>query len=190
MNQGKIPGAIDLDIHEQRANIIKILARCLLPLMEKFSIHILSLKGGNAHNAIPREAEAMVALNSDVADSIGNIIREFEKTVREEFKNIETGLEVILEKSDAHAATSGKIISEKHALAAIRLLVGIPHGVYNMSYQVPGLVETSSNLATVNTRDSIIEIVTSQRSSIMSKLSEITDQIKAGIRSGRSRDPG
>jgi dipeptidase D len=48
-----------------------------------------------------------------------------------------------------------------------------------MSYQIPGLVETSSNLATVNTKKSMIEIVTSQRSSIMSRLSEITGQIKA-----------
>ncbi len=172
-------GHSGVDIHEQRANAIKILARGLFLLMEKYPIHIVSIHGGNAHNAIPREAEAMVALKPDFADSIGKIIREFEKTVREEFENIEPVLKVTLEKSPADMDPSMKVISEKHALTLVHLLCGIPHGVYNMSYQIPGLVETSSNLATVKTKDSMIEIITSQRSSIMSRLSEITDHIKA-----------
>jgi dipeptidase D len=172
-------GHSGVDIHEQRANAIKILARGLFLVMEKYPIHIVSINGGSAHNAIPREAEAMVALNSDFADSMGKNIREFEQTVQEEFENIEPELKVALEKSHVNGDTSKNIISEKHALAAIRLLVGIPHGVYNMSYRIPGLVETSSNLATVTTKKSMIELVTSQRSSIISRLSEITDQIKA-----------
>jgi len=88
-------------------------------------------------------------------------------------------LKVTLEKLHADMGPSWKTISKKHALTMVHLLCGIPHGVYTLSYQIPGLVETSSNLATVNTKDSMIEIVTSQRSSIMSKLSEITGQIKA-----------
>jgi dipeptidase D len=172
-------GHSGVDIHEQRANAIKIIARGLLLLMEKYPVHIMSINGGSAHNAIPREAEAILLSSFDFADSFSDIIRKFEKTVREEFDTIDPGLEVILEKSDANGNNSWKIISEKHALSAVRLLVGIPHGVYNMSYQIPDLVETSSNLATVTTKESLIEIVTSQRSSSMSRLSEITGLIKA-----------
>lgn len=68
---------------------------------------------------------------------------------------------------------------EKDASAAVRLLCAIPHGVHSMSYEIPRLVETSSNLATISTKDSIIEVITSQRSSIMSRLHEITGHIKA-----------
>ena len=172
-------GHSGVDIHEQRANAIKIMARGLLLIMEKYPIRIVSINGGSAHNAIPREAFAILTSSSDVGNSLSKCIRELEKTVREEFDAIEPGLEIRLEKSDVSADNAGKIISEKHAHAAVRLLCGIPHGVYGMSYQIPGLVETSSNLATVNTKKSMIEIVTSQRSSIMSRLSEITGQIKA-----------
>jgi dipeptidase D len=172
-------GHSGVDIHEQRANAIKIIARVLLLIMERYPVHIVSINGGSAHNAIPREAEATLALSSDVADSLSGLIREFEIIVREEFDTIEPGLEVTLEISIANGDNSEKIISEQQAVKAVRLLVGIPHGVYNMSYQIPGLVETSSNLATVTTKESMIEIVTSQRSSIMSRLSEITEMIKA-----------
>jgi dipeptidase D len=172
-------GHSGVDIHEQRANAIKIIARGLHLLMEKYPVRIAWIHGGAAHNAIPREAEAMLALSPDFADSIAKIIREYEKTVQEEFENIEPELKVTLEKLHADMDPSWKTISKKHALTMVHLLCGIPHGVYTLSYQIPGLVETSSNLATVNTKDSMIEIVTSQRSSSMSKLSEITGQIKA-----------
>jgi dipeptidase D len=172
-------GHSGVDIHKQRANAIKILARVLYLLTEKNPIRIVSINGGNAHNAIPREAEAMVATNAAFADSIGEFIQKFEETVREEYKNIETQLKVTFEKSPINAKTSEKTVSKRDALAVVRLLRGIPHGVYTMDSRIPGLVETSSNLATVHTEYSMIEIVTSQRSSIMSRLSEITDHIKA-----------
>lgn len=172
-------GHSGVDIHEQRANAIKILARSLLLLMENYPIRIASIKGGNAHNAIPREAEAILAIDNKFADKTVESIRKFEKTVQEEFKVIDPGLKVSLGKADEKGETSRKIILEKHALAAARLLCAIPHGVHSMSYDIAGLVETSSNLATINTEDSMIEIITSQRSSIMSRLLEITGHIKA-----------
>jgi len=172
-------GHSGVDIHEQRANAVKILARSLLLLMETYPIHIVSLNGGSAHNAIPREAEAITALSDDVADSIGKNIRTFEKMLKEEFGHIEPELNVTLEKADPNSDIAGQMLPDKPALTTIRLLCAIPHGVHNMSYHIPGLVETSNNLATVNTGDGMIEIVTSQRSNIMSRLSEITGQIKS-----------
>jgi dipeptidase D len=172
-------GHSGVDIHKQRANAIKILARALLLLMEKYPIQLIRINGGSAHNAIPREAEAMMALNSGFAGPISIIIREFEITIRKEFENIEQELKITFEKTHRNAQTSRKIISEKHARTMVRLMCGIPHGVYTMSHQIPDLVETSNNLAKVNTKDSTLEIITSQRSNIMSRLTEITDHIKA-----------
>lgn len=172
-------GHSGVDIHEQRANAIKILARSLLLLMENYPIRIASIKGGNAHNAIPREAEAILAIDNNSTGTAFESIRKFEKTVQEEFKMIEPRLKVALGKAGEKGETSRKIIPEKHALAAVRLLCAIPHGVHSMSYEIHGLVETSSNLATINTEDSTIEIITSQRSSSMSRLFEITGHIKA-----------
>ncbi len=172
-------GHSGVDIHEQRANAVKILARGLHLMLKNYPIHIISIQGGNAHNAIPREADSLLAVNSDICNSLAGFIREFEKTVQEEFQTIEPDLKVTFVELAGYKKLSQNMISQKHALDTVRLLCGIPHGVYTMSHQIPGLVETSSNLATVNTKDSMIEIITSQRSNIMSRLSEITDQIKA-----------
>ncbi|MFO8085273.1 MAG: aminoacyl-histidine dipeptidase [Desulfobacterales bacterium] len=172
-------GHSGVDIHEQRANAIKILARCLIFIMRDFPVSLISLNGGSAHNAISREAKADMASMSELVDSIAKYIEDFEKIVQEEFEDIEPDLKITLEKTNAIEKKSTQIISKKHAVTAINLLNALPHGVYNMSYKIPGMVETSSNLATVQTKESNVEIITSQRSNIMSRLSEITGYIRA-----------
>lgn len=172
-------GHSGLDIHEQRANAIKIIVRSLLFLMKHFPVSLISLHGGSAHNAIARDAKAVIALSSEAVDSIAQHIRKFEKTVQEEFEDIDPGLKITFEKNNEIANLSAPKISEKPALDTLRLLCAMPHGVYNMSYKIARLVETSSNLATVHTNNKTVEIVTSQRSNIVSRLSEITGHIKA-----------
>jgi dipeptidase D len=171
-------GHSGVNIHEQRANAIKLLARVLLLLMEKYDVRLVSVEGGSAHNAIPREASALLAIAGGPIGPIRELTANCESTLRKEFETIEPNLKITLEKEEMDDA-SVRTATVEDGLKMIRLLCAIPHGVYNMSYEIEGLVETSSNLATVKTEDSSFVIATSQRSSVMSKLEEVTGTIKA-----------
>ncbi len=167
------------DIREQRANAVKILSRLLLLLLEKFDARVVSISGGSAHNAIPREASALLALPPENVPSAKEKVSALMETVAGEYRKIEPALEARLEKKQLGDASSVGPMGEADGLKTVRLLRAIPHGVHGMSLDVPGLVETSNNLATVKTSENEVEIVTSQRSSVMCKLDEVAEVVKA-----------
>ena len=179
-------GHSGVDIHEQRANAVKVLARVLLSLFENFDPRLVSVEGGSAHNAIPREAQAMLAVSPGEEGAIAKSVADLEKAIRKEFEKIEPNLKIQLVK-DGGQKDFSEAMSVEDAWKTVRLLNAIPHGVHNMSYDIAGLVETSSNLATVKTEAAAIRIATSQRSSVMSRLSEITGTIKAAARLAGAR---
>ncbi len=174
-------GHSGVDIHEQRGNAVKILSRILLMLLEKFDVRLVSISGGSAHNAIPREASALIALLPETLPAAKKAVLEFVKTVAEEYRKIEPNLEAHFEETgrDKSASTATEPMTEADGLKTARLLRAIPHGVCGMSLDVPGLVETSNNLATVKTKKDAVEIVTSQRSSVMSKLDETAETVRS-----------
>ena len=179
-------GHSGVDIHEQRANAIKVLARVLLSLFENFDPRLVSVEGGSAHNAIPREAWALLAVSPGQEVAIAKSVARLEKAIRKEFEKIEPNLKIQLEKDSGEKNVS-ETMSAEDAWKTVRLLNAIPHGVHNMSYDIAGLVETSCNLATVKTEAASIRIATSQRSSVMSRLAEITGSIKAAARLAGAR---
>ena len=179
-------GHSGVDIHEQRANAVKVLARVLLSLFENFDPRLVSVEGGSAHNAIPREAQALLAVSPDEEGAIAKSVADLEKAIRKEFEKIEPNLKIQLVK-DGGQKDFSEAISVEDAWKTVRLLNAIPHGVHNMSYDIAGLVETSSNLATVKTEAAAIRIATSQRSSVMSRLAEITGTVKAAAKLAGAR---
>lgn len=157
-------GHSGLDINLGRANAIKLLARMLNKLSEiDYSLSIIS--GGSLRNAIPREAEAVIMMKNDLEDKAKKIIGDFEKELLNEFKKSDSGLRITFKKSDV---SPDNIFTAKFQTKIINLLLAIPHGVIAMSQDIPDLVETSTNLATISTGDKTLNITTSQRSSIES----------------------
>jgi dipeptidase D len=171
-------GHSGIDIHKQRANANLILARALHRVAASGDLRLVTIKGGSAHNAIPRDAFAVFACQSDVGTGLDRIISEFEQTVKTEYDTREPELSVTLSEAESEVHSEMALTTEQTA-AVINLLLAIPHGVLGMSAIFEGLVETSNNLATVEISDSRLKILTSQRSSALSRLDEATSRVRA-----------
>ncbi len=152
------------EIDAGRANAIKLLARSIKEL-ETVEFDLAAISGGSKRNAIPREAEAILLMNSKSFPAAEKIIREFEQRLINEFKASDGGIKIGFKKSFSSPA---KIFSDTFKEKIIDTLLAVPHGVISMSKEIDGLVETSTNLATVVFEDEILTVGTSQRSSIES----------------------
>ncbi len=169
-------GHSGVDIHLQRGNAISSLARALYAVSLEEPFLLASLAGGNAHNAIPREASATVVLtDSGAAGRFPSLVDAEAKAIRKEFEPVDPGLS--FEVSDAGAPDS--VLDSDSTMQALAFIASLPHGVVSMSYDIPGLVETSTNLATVIPEEGGLEILLSNRSSVDSALKAIRQRIRA-----------
>ncbi len=164
------------DIHLGLGNAIKILNRYLWQLNEQMDLRLISLEGGNLPNAIPREASAFCAVPYNEKETIRVILNMYIATIEAEFKDIEPNFRMSME-SDSLPET---VIEKSASNRLLQTLYACPHGVIAMSRTIPGLVETSTNLASVKMNaQGTFEINTSQRSSSNSAKTDITAQLKA-----------
>jgi aminoacyl-histidine dipeptidase len=168
-------GHSGVDIHEKRANANKLLAEVLHSLMVENDFMLLDVKGGSAHNAIPRHAESIIAFSPDMKEIVVSLIAGFESKFRSEYAGLELSLSITLEEYGPEVEM--KAIDESFARRVIGILMSLPHGVASISPAIPGLVEISSNLAIVNIVDGELVIVSSQRSSSDTGLAEITGKV-------------
>lgn len=168
-------GHSGLDIAEQRANATQQLNRVIWNATEKFNLNIYKIEGGNKHNAIPREADYKLLIPENELEKFKKFINEFEATLKNEFKNREPNLALLVEETDYPE----RVFSDESQKKTVNLIYILPHGVQKMSFDIPDLVETSTNLAIVRTTDEKLEILTSQRSSVASEILDIADKVKA-----------
>lgn len=169
-------GHSGLDINTGRGNAIKILNRILWDADKKFKLTIVNFNGGNKRNAIAREASADIIVSPNTLDKIKAFMEKSCEEIKFEFKTVEKELTMIIEQLDGTLPPALDDASQK---ALLNLLHGLPHGVMSMSQDIEGLVETSTNLATIVTSDNQIEIGQSSRSSISSALKAVRNQLKA-----------
>jgi len=172
-------GHSGIDIHEQRGNAIKILARLLTAICAQHPCHIVSLSGGNKRNAIPREAFAEVMVLETAVDEAKGFLQDEIARIALELGGREKGLAASLEPSDGGHS---RVLAVKSQTVLLDLLSALPHGVEKMSYDIAGLVETSNNLATISTDNGSAVIGTSTRSSISSALHALRGRIAACAR--------
>ncbi len=166
------------EIHEGRGNAIKLLVRTLQRAAVP-GLRIASLAGGSKRNAIPREAEAMVYAVGAAREALEHAAARVQgETARE---SAEPGAKITVEEC---AAGSPSAAGATASARWLDVLAALPHGVLGMHPTVPGLVETSSNVAIVESRIEqgrlIVVVATMSRSSSPSRLHEVLDQI-AGI---------
>jgi len=166
-------GHSGLDIQFGRGNAIKILARTLNSLGD-LGYRISELDGGSLRNAIPREAEAVLFLSEDESTKAGNIINEFEKKVKNELKSVDGEVAILFKETKDKF---DKVYMRDYSDRIIDVLLALPHGVIAMSNDIEGLVETSTNLATIKVNNNLITIGTSQRSSVESSKDYIANSV-------------
>ena len=165
------------DIDKKLGNANKILTRFLHSITrKKYGMVLSEISGGNLHNAIPREAHALLGVKEKYKEDIRVKLNTFLAQVQEEYKHTDPGLDIQLES----VQIPSKVINKKTTEKLISALYACPHGVIGMSYDIPGLVETSTNLASVKMIDNyLIEIGTSQRSSVESQKEYVVNMVSS-----------
>lgn len=167
------------DIHKGLGNANKILARFLYQVQDHYPFCLSELQGGNQHNAIPREAYAVIGTATRNKEKIRIMLNEFTADIEDELKHIDPNVMIAMETVDAPKKCFPQTLKRK----LIYSLFACPHGVKGMSHEIAGLVETSTNLASVKMPSSKkIVIVTSQRSSTESAKDAIADQVASVFR--------
>ncbi|MCK4772096.1 MAG: aminoacyl-histidine dipeptidase [Candidatus Latescibacteria bacterium] len=182
-------GHSGVDIHENRANAVKLLFRLLKAAKEAgIEFEIASVEGGSKHNAIPREAFA------DLRAAEGSLekLKEVAAAQKEEFDG-EFGIidpDLVIEVNEAEVGD--QVFTADLTGRLVSALLAAPHGVLAMSREVAGLVETSNNVAVIKMEEEVIDITTSTRSSVMPALRATIDQIRAGfeLAGANVEDPG
>ncbi len=164
-------GHSGLEIDKNRGNAVKILNRVLLAL-EKHRLRLSSIDGGNKRNAIPRECTAFFWIPKKAVAAARRSVSEISESIRAEFSTLEPALSLSLTE-----AKGGKVFPAKLQGRILRAISGLPHGVTKMSSDIPGLVETSTNVASVATSRKALIIATSQRSSVESENEEMCDTV-------------
>lgn len=166
------------DINKKRANAIKILTRFLYKEQEKMDLHLASFNSGKLHNAIPRDGVIVFAVPASEKETVRVDWNVFTANVEEEYHVSDTTMEFNLESAEATAVIE-KGVSHRFILA----MQAVDNGVFAMCQDeaLAYMVETSNNVASVATSENEINIVTSQRSNVMSNLENETNTVKAAF---------
>jgi dipeptidase D len=178
MVRGLRGGHSGVDIHLGRANALKLLGRSLTAIDRKLRMSIISLEGGSKHNAIPREADATIAISTVDEKKVRKIVDDCQAIFINAFKSVDPDVKVLVgEAGKPKANLAGFDDDTKRKVLGV--LLSLPHGVIRMSSDIPDLVETSTNVAVMRTARNSVTIITSQRSSIESERDMIAEQVAA-----------
>jgi dipeptidase D len=175
------------DIHKGFGNANKIMNRFLWESSDDLEIRIHLFDGGNLRNALAREARVIAAMPSGKAGEMKVVFNSFAEKIKKEFAITEPDLELTISECPVPDWT----IDEDCHFNLINSLYACPHGVHAWSQTIPGLVETSTNLAAVKFENGRIKVTTSQRSSVSSAKMDISQMVEsvfllAGAESDRS----
>jgi len=164
------------DIDKGLGNANKIINRFLWSLNKIMDLRLQSFDGGNLRNAIPREAVATACVPFSEKENIRVLFNHYVHDLEVEIGDVEPRIKLSLDSETIQET----VIDKKSSNALLNALYACPHGVITMSRDMPGLVETSNNLASVKMKDGkTIEITTSQRSSVESSKQDIKQQIES-----------
>ena len=168
------------DINKNRANANKLLNRYLTGLMRKYDLRLCEIDGGNLHNAIPREAHAVCAVPMAYKEAVRVDLNIYLAEVENEYAVTEPNLQMDLESESPRA----EVMDAEQMRRFLLSIYAVHNGVYAMSQDIEGLVETSSNLASVKQGEGCIKVVTSQRSSILSSRVDMSAMVSAAFELG------
>ena len=163
------------DIDAERACVNKLIMRFIWNTMAKREVKLAYIKTGDKHNAIPVKAEAIIGVKPEDVDATIAELEAFTATIKNEYKHTEKDMKILSSIVDAPAT----VIDDCTTKRLVASVYTAPHGVYHMSKEIEGLVETSTNLATINMDGNKIYVDTLQRSSVESRKDEMAEIVEA-----------
>jgi dipeptidase D len=167
-------GHSGLDINMGRGNSNKVMVRLLWKATREFQIKLSDIEGGNLRNAIPREAYAVVAVPAEKEKDFIEVVKKFAATITSELSGTEPDLKIQASPCD----TPKTIIDTDTQINILNALYACPNGVIRMSDAVPGLVETSTNLAVVKSEDNKVVVLCLLRGSVDSAKAGLADRMR------------
>lgn len=167
-------GHSGLEIDKGRGNSLKVITRVLLAL-HSTGARLSSINGGNKSNAIPRESDAVVVIPKKALDEAKAIVARLNETIKNEIETVDPDLNISLTETKSKKA---KVMKKGQQRRILQTISAMPHGVTKMSADIPGLVETSTNVAIIETKGKKVTLTTSQRSSVASEIEEICETVR------------
>lgn len=167
-------GHSGIEINKCRANANKLMGR-LLHYIQDLNVSVSSIAGGEKMNAISKRAILNITLAQEQSEVLESKVKDFEIMVRAEFETADPGISVVTTKKD----TVTKVFTKETAQNLMYILQLIPYGPQTMSANIPGLVESSSNIGVVEMDENEIEFNSAIRSSVSSLKREINHRIQA-----------
>lgn len=177
-------GHSGVEIHKARANANKLMARLLKYASMEMDLGLYSVGGGSKHNAIARDAQAVVCVDTEDVSKLKKQVSDLEAIFKDEFKVSDPGIEIGLKPVENMPE---RIMSKDTRENIINFLYMIPNGIQGMSMDIEGLVESSLNLGVVQIKEDSVEIISSIRSSVGSIKDNIFNTVAAiaGLTNGK-----
>ncbi|MCO4813481.1 MAG: aminoacyl-histidine dipeptidase [Flavobacteriales bacterium] len=175
--KGLIGGHSGMDIDKGRGNANKIMNRVMYHLMTRaVDFQIISIDGGSLRNAIPRESNALIAVEKEALDELSNSFESIVASIADEFKLIEKNLTISLSKA---VPASSRMTESMERNKIIEVIQAVHNGVFRMSPDIEGLVESSSSLARVIVKDGEFIAQFLQRSSVESSRDDVANAVRS-----------
>jgi len=175
---GCVGGHSGGDIVRHRANANKLLVRTLWDICRSTPMGLTRLHGGTAHNAIPRDAEALITIPDDAVGRVEKRIENMLAVLKNEYKGFEKHISMSLKPAKPAEQIITRVLTER----ILRFMLAYPNGIEELDPSVyqggPLLAETSNNFAIIRTEEDIIRVLSSQRSQVMSARDMMTQKIE------------
>ncbi len=166
-------GHSGLDIHLGRGNANKIMNMLMMECDAKFGLRVASIDGGSLRNAIPRESFAVVTVPVSVQDQFTEFVARYEEIEKDKYNEADPGLTIKTESTDI----PGFLIDKSTQEDLFRAVDLCPNGVTAMSKDMEGVVETSTNLATVKFIEGVIEVASLTRGNADAEKMKLAEKI-------------
>lgn len=170
-------GHSGMDIHKGRGNANKLMNRLLLSLTKDFQIEIASIDGGSLRNAIPRESVSIVTVSENNKDAFKKYISNFEAVLKLEYNTTDPNLIIAI----TEAENPAQVLNADFQYKLLRSIYACPFGIYRMSPDIAGLVQTSNNVARVIVKDGVYQIQCLTRSSVDSEKIDLQNSITSAF---------
>ena len=175
---GLAGGHSGIDIHLYKGNANKLMNRLIMKINNKAGIGIVSLEGGSLRNAIPRESKCIFKIKNEKREKVLKLLEREKSEILNEYKTKEPNLKIDIKEVN----NDGKVLKGKKLKKTLNAIQAAWNGVFRMSPDVEGLVQTSTNLARVFVKEGMIKVDNLTRSSIESEKFELANTIKSSFK--------
>ncbi|MGB4415416.1 MAG: aminoacyl-histidine dipeptidase [Paludibacter sp.] len=170
-------GHSGVDIHLQRANANKLMFRFLKEAVAEYEARLASIDGGSLRNAIPREAFAVITVTAEGVDDLIDLVKEYEELFVEEYKGVEDHITLTVEQVEL----PNGLLPEEIQDDLINGVTACFNGVFRFIPELPTVVETSNNLAIIQSNGTSVELKSLIRSSVESRKEELASIIESAF---------